>query len=173
MARPHLHGPGPLASLLALGLAWSVLSAILWADGAPARAVLLPVEPRAYYGAQAIFVGPWLALLGSLFALVAGAVARALGGVATLRATWSSLVPVWALPLLLLFVVPDLVVVLALGREHLPRAMRFYAPLAPIVITVLATRRLRALHVVTTPRAITAVLVGLVVQAVVGALLLR
>lgn len=173
MSRPDAHRRSPIASLIALGLAWSVLSAVLWLDGAPARAVVIPIEPHAYYGAQALFVGPWLALLGTTFALVAGAVARTLGGAASLRATWSSLVPVWALPLLALFVVPDLVVVLALGREHLPRAMRYYAPLAPIVISVLATRRLRALHQVTTLRAVVAALVGLLVQAAAGALLLR
>ena len=81
--------------------------------------------------------------------------------------------PVWALAVLVLFVLPDLFVVLALGREHLVQAMRFYGPLAPIVIGVLATRRLRALHGITTGRAAIAVIATLVVQAVVGATLLR
>lgn len=173
MSRPLIQDPGPVASLVALGLTWSILSALLWLDGAHARAVLIPIAPSAYYGAQAIFVGPWLALLATTFALVTGALARALGGVASLRSTWSALVPTWALALLVLFAIPDLVVVLALGREHLPRAMRFYAPLAPVVITVLASRQVRALHGVTTGRAVLAVVVGLVVQAMVGAILLR
>lgn len=173
MSRPLFQDPGPVVALVALGVAWSALSAILWLDGAEARAVIVPLAPRAYYGAQALFVGPWLALLATTFALVAGALARALGGTATLRATWTALVPVWALPLLALFVLPDLVVVLALGREHLPRMMRYYAPLAPLVIGILATRRLRRLHAVSWVRAVASVAIALVVQAVVGALLLR
>lgn len=156
-----------------LGVAWSVLSFLLWRDGAPARAVVLPIRPTAYYGAQALFVGPWLALLGTIFAVVAGALARAWGGDASLRATWSALVPIWALSLLALFVVPDLVVVLALGREHLPRAMRVYAPLAPVVIATLATRRLRALHGIGVGRALAAVVCALIAQATFGAVLLR
>lgn len=162
-----------MLSLVALGIAWSFLSFLLWRDGAPARAVIIPIDPRAYYGAQALFVGPWLALLGTMFATVAGGMARAWGGTASLRATWSALVPIWALSLLALFVVPDLVVVLALGREQLPRAMRFYAPLAPLVIATLATRRLRALHAIPVGRALVAVVLGLIIQASIGAILLR
>jgi hypothetical protein len=181
MSPPRLHEPLPsrppqrraVASLVALGLAWSLLSFLLWRDGAPARAVVLPIRPTAYYGAQALFVGPWLALLATIFALVAGGVARAWGGTASLRATWSTLVPIWALSLLALFVIPDLIVVLALGREHLPRAMRIYAPLAPLVITALSTHRLGSMHAVPAWRALLAVVIALVAQASIGAILLR
>jgi hypothetical protein len=165
--------PGPIGSLVALGAAWSALSAILWLQGAEAPAVLLPVAPRSYYGAQALFVAPWLGLLAAIFALVAAALARAMGGAARPAETWRALVPIWSLSLLVLFVLPDLAVVLALGREHLPRMMRLYAPLAPVAIVVLATRAVRRLHRVSAPRAAAAVVVALVAQASVGAVLLR
>ena len=160
-------------SLALVAILPCLVSALLWRDGVAARAVLLPISPSAYYGAQALFVGPWLALLATLFALLAGGMARGLGGRGSLRATWQALVPVWALAVLVLFVLPDLFVVVALGREHLVKAMRFYGPLAPIVIVVLATRRLRALHAITTGRAALAVIVALLGQTVVGATLLR
>lgn len=154
-------------------LAWSSFSWLLYADGVAARAVLLPVEPSRYYLAQAFFVGPLLVLLATVFARVAYVLARRAGGVGSWGETWGALVSTYAGALLLFLVAPDALIYLMTSRETMARAMRYYAPLMPVVLTVSATTRLRVLHGVGAGRALACVLAGLLVQLALGAPLLR
>lgn len=138
--------PAPLApalgSLAALGAAYAGFSALLAARGISPRAVLLPIEPAQYYAAQALFVGPLFVGLAWLFArttlLLAGT------REVTPREAFAALAPRYAWPLLVLFVLPDLGVFLVAGHGALAKAMRYYAPLAPIAITVLAARHVQS-----------------------------
>lgn len=167
---------GPRAAwawLAALSLAWSALSARLSLDGVPARGVLLPIAPERYYAAQAVFVGPLLALLATVFASVAHRLARRADGEVTPGATWAALVPVYAATLLLGLVLPDALFHALGGRSAMTRAMRFYAPLVPLVLTAWATVRLRDLHGRSSARALGGVLAGLLAQLVLGAPWLR
>jgi hypothetical protein len=160
-----------IASVVALGAAHALLSALLGLQGIAARAVLLPIAIDRYYLAQAVFVGPLDALLAWLFARTALRLAG-LGEVAR-RDTLPQLVTVYASCLLALFVVPDLVVYLVAGHGALARAMRFYAPLVPLAMVAATTWTLRRRYDVGVARAASASLVGLVLQALVGAVVLR
>lgn len=156
----------------AAALAWSMLSWRLFRDGVAARAVLLPVDPASYYAFQAWMIGPLLLVLSLVFALVAHRLARREGG-ASPAETWTSLTPIYAGSLLLFFLLPDGVAYALGGRQGMARAMRFYAPLAPLAIIWGAARRLSRLHGLTTGRAVLVALIALITQALIGIPLLR
>ncbi len=181
---PHRGAPGTtivavrssarasVVSLAALGVTYAVFSFLLYRSGVAARAVLLPIEPADYYLSQTLFVGPLLVACAALFASVVRGVA-APSTVVTYRDGFHRLAPLYAWPLLLLFVVPDLCVFLSLGHGSLARAMRFYAPLAPLAIVVLGARCARRLFSISLGRAVVAAIAGLLAQALLGALFLR
>ncbi len=154
-------------------LTWSAFSWRLYTDGVAARAVLLPIDPASYHAAQAVFVGPLLVLLATVFARVAYVLARRAGGVGSWGETWGALVSTYAGVLLLCFVAPDALIYLLAGREAMARAMRYYAPWMPVLLAVSATVRLRGLHGIGAGRASLCVLAGLLVQLALGAPLLR
>lgn len=159
-------------SLSALGAVYAAFSFLLYRANVTPRAVWLPIDPASYYLAQALFVAPLFILLTVLYVAVLRALLPARDG-ATFRAAYLRLAPAYAWPLLFLFVVPDLVVFLVAGHAALPRAMRFYGPLAPIAIVALSVVRARPFFGASTGRASLASFAGLVAQAVVGALVLR
>src|SRR5690606_15469297 len=119
-------------SLVALGSVYALFCVLLHREGVPARAVPLPVSPTSYYALQAGFVGPWLALLATVYAAIAWRVCRRSPGDPPFRRVWESLVPRYALWLLGGFVLPDLVVFLWAGHAALPAAMRYYGAVAPV-----------------------------------------
>lgn len=162
----------PVYALVALGAVYAVFSFLLYRADIEPRAVLLPIDPKRYYLAQTFFVGPLMALLAFVFSYVIYVVAAPS---ITVRQSdmfrWFA--PVYAWPLLLLFVVPDLVVFLVLGHGSLAKAMRLYAPLAPIVIAVVAMRQARVHLEAGRLRAVAAAILGLLVQGALGAIVLR
>lgn len=160
------------ASLSALGAVYAAFSFLLYRAGVAPRAVWLPIDPPAYYLAQALFVAPLFVLLTVLYVAVVRAVLPARAEVG-FRAAYFRLAPAYAWPLLVLFVVPDLLVFLSQGHAALPRAMRYYGPLAPLAIVALTVARARPLFGVGTGRAALAAFAGLVAQAALGALVLR
>lgn len=164
--------PRSWAWLGAAALAWATLSWRLYRDGVVARAVLLPVEPSSYYAVQAVLVGPLLLLLAALFAAVAHRLTVQSYG-PPLRVTFDALAPVYAGSLLVCYLLPDWAAYLHGGRQGMAAAMRYYAPLTPLLIVLGSASRLSLLHGVSQGRAVVAALAGLVVQALVGAPLLR
>jgi hypothetical protein len=137
-----------------------------------ARAVLLPVDPPSYYAAQALFVGPLLVLLATIFAAVAHRLTRGEGR-GTWRELWPPLAATYAGVLLLCFLLPDWIAYLLAGRHGMARAMRFYAPLTPLGIILGAAWHLHRRRGVSRGRAALAALAALVAQAAVGVPLLR
>jgi hypothetical protein len=75
--------------------------------------------------------------------------------------------------MLFLFLVPDVVVYLVAGHGALAKAMRFYAPVAPLTCIALASIGLRAAHGLRVGVAIGVTLVASLVQAAMGGILLR
>jgi len=163
---------GSLFALGLLGSTYSLFSVLLHRSGAVPRAVLIPIDPQHYYLAQAIFVGPLFVLLAFVFTFVTRALAGDRSDV-SLRRAFEALAPTYAWPLLVLFVLPDLVVFLAAGHAALAPAMRYYAPLAPLAIIAFATASARKLFGVGVLRAALATTAALFAQALVGAPLLR
>lgn len=169
-ARPRWLGAGP--ALAALGVSYAVFSFLLQRAGASARAVWLPIAPESYYGAQALFVAPLFVGLAAIFTLVTRAVAAPRQEV-SFRDAFESLAPAYAWPILLAFVLPDLVAFHVVGFAGLGKAMRLYAPLMPVLVMIATTIRARALFGVSQVRAFAATFAGLVAQGVVGASVLR
>jgi hypothetical protein len=155
-------------SVIGLAAAYVALSLALAWQGAVPRRLLLPVPH--YYLFQAVILFPLFVGLVTLFV----GITRRLSGVeaASPEAWVDALAPAYAWPLLLAFVLPDLGVTLLLGHEQLAAAMRFYAPLAPLLVLAASIRAVRRLGA-SWPRAVVAPLVGLVAQALAGSLVLR
>ena len=165
----------PTRGVLATGAlcaGYSAFSLLLFLSGAPARAVWLPIEPSAYYLAQAVFVWPLFALLTVVFTATVRATANpsALG---TFRESYDALAQAYAWPLLLCFVIPDVVAFLIVGQAGLAKAMRYYAWIAPLAIVALSARYARTRFGVSTGRAALASVAALFAQGALGATVLR
>lgn len=159
--------------LLSLGVIYAVFCALLWRADVPARAVLLPIAAEHYYAWQAVYVGPLMAGLATLYAWLAWRFAGGSARGSSYAEAWAALVPRYAGFVLLGFVVPDLVVFLAAGPGALAPAMRYYGALAPIGIVASSVTPLRSLTGASLPRALGSALGALVVQGLAGAPLLR
>jgi hypothetical protein len=155
-----------------LGVLYAAFSLMLHRAGITARAVWLPIEPQRYYLAQAVFVVPLLAASCWLFVAIAWALSGARRA-ASLPRAFQLLGVTWALPVLVLFLVPDLAVYLVAGHAALAPAMRVYGPLAPLGIVVASALALRGAFAVPRGRAVAAVVAALIAQAVFSAVALR
>lgn len=166
--RPHA-----ALAVLAAGALWSVFSLVLASQGhAPSR-VLVPIAREHYYAAQALFVLPLLALQWAVCSLVSFRSARALGGAGSFDETLRLLGFALGLPLLLLFLLPDVVCYALSGFASLGKLVRVTAPLTFVVSTWAAARGLRRVHGLSRLRALAAASVGVLAQAALGAPLLR
>lgn len=168
--RPRL----ALGAGLLLGLTWAGLLAGLAAEGRePSMQRMLPVSADRYYAAAAIYVAPLCVLLTIWTAAVAHGMGRVLGGSGRWPTSLSAVGLAYALPLWLLFVVPDTAAWLIAGFEALPRVMRFTGPLAVGCVLVRCVQAMRAVHALSAPRAIAAALVAAIAQGIPAALLIR
>lgn len=159
-----------VVSLGVLGTLYALFSVLLHAKGIAARAVWLPIAPERYYLAQSLFVLPLFFLLGLVFVRVTRA---CLGRPTDPAAMFAGLAPRFAWPITICFLLPDMIVFLGWGHASLAPAMRYYGPLAPIVIVVASARWLRRETGVSVVRATLAALAGLFAQAIAGGVLLR
>jgi hypothetical protein len=157
-------------SVLALSAAYVALSLALAWQGAEPRRLLLPVPH--YYLFQAVILFPLFVGLVALFVGVTRGLSGEPSRAAAPEAWVDALAPAYAWPLLVAFVLPDLAVTLLLGHEHLAAAMRYYAPVAPLLVLAASVRAVRRLGAPWL-RAILAPLVGLVAQALAGSFILR
>ena len=89
------------------------------------------------------------------------------------RDAFEGLAPAYAWPVLVAFVIPDLVAFHLVGFARLGEVMPLYAPLMPVLVVVATTLRARSLFDVSRARALAASLAGLFAQGVVGASVLR
>ncbi len=131
-------------AVLLVGVVWAALSLLLFAGGyRPSRGVAF-IPHAQHYLWQAVLL-PSLLVFGWLVgAGVADAAARALGGRAALAALRSTLGLAWAVPIGLLFVVPDLAVVVTRGHAAIAAAMPWYAPAALLWACALGHLAVRA-----------------------------
>lgn len=164
------------------GLAWVALQGALGAallgwlahEGeAPSGPLLLPIPRESYYAWEAVFVLPVRLAMAGTFALAAHQSAKRLGGTGSLGETFDRGAFALALPFLLLWWLPDVVLYATGGFDALSRAVRLLAPLSSLVTAALSVRALRAAHDLSLGRATLAALAGLIAQALVGAPLLR
>jgi hypothetical protein len=162
-----------LAALLLCGGTWALLTALLFSGGHAPSVTLVPIPRSDYYFWQTLFVVPLLLGLWLVLTAVSHGVSQLAGGRGAFTTSLSVLAFAYSVPLLVLFVVPDLVVYSLFGFASLARAMRIYAPLAPLATLALTALALRVVYGLGLLRALAAALVGLTVQALLGGLLLR
>lgn len=123
-----------VAVVLLYGCAYAGFSLLLHAGGhRPSFGALV----HDHYLLQAVLLIPGTFAGWYLFGLIARSVA---GGTASLREIRDAIAPTLFVPLLLLFVIPDIAVYLALGFDALARTMRYYAPLAFLASFLLTVR---------------------------------
>lgn len=145
------------------GLAYAALFAALAAGGhAPSMTRGLPVAAADYYRVAALYVAPLLVVGAWIF----GAVATRLAGV---RPT-AGLRVAYAAPILVLFVVPDAIALALAGHEALGQIVPVTGGLTVLAIWGHGALALKAAG---GRRAVLAAAVGLFVQALVVAPLLR
>lgn len=148
-------------------IVYAAFSYVLYRGGhAPTRASpMFSVEDQ--YLGQAVLLVPMTFLAWALFGGTAHAVARGLGGNGELRETVARLGIAWALPMLVAFVLPDVLVYALLGFDGLAPAMAYYAPVALLAVAIASVFAVRRAHEISTARAAIAAIVGGVVLAAV------
>lgn len=163
-----------LACALVLGLFWSGLAAGLAAQGhAPSMTRGLPVAPERYYATAALYLTPLWIGLTLLTAATAHCAARALGGRGRWAASLSTVGPAYALPLMALWLLPDVLTWLIAGHDALGATVRIAAPAAALMVTVRVVQAVRAAHGLGLGRGLAAALVAALAQAGPLALLVR
>ncbi len=162
-----------LAPVLGLGALYAGFALLLHLGGHAPSVTLVPIPRERYYLWQAAFVAPLFVALWLVYGAVAHGLGRLAGGKGAPGATLAVIGIGYAIPLALLFVIPDLLVYLVAGHGALARAMRVYAPLAVIACVALCAAGLREAHGLSRGRAAAIALVGFIAQAAVGGVLLR
>jgi hypothetical protein len=182
LCRPHVamtdlarrgrarEGLGPMLVLGALHAAFSLL---LWRAGHAPRVGIPGLGRESHYLFQAAFAVPLYGFLFWLGGSVAHGLARLLGGKGSRDATLAVFGVAYAAPMIALFIVPDVVVYLALGFGAIGKAMRFYAPVAALGCLLLGAWGLAEVHGIGRLRAAGVALGAFLVQAAVGGVVLR
>ncbi|MDI1478583.1 YIP1 family protein [Polyangium sp. y55x31] len=165
------------AAMLVLGVLHGAFSLLLFLSGHAPRFGLPGLGRERHYLVQAILAVPLYLVLWRIGGGVAYALARrasAPGGEGGREgATLAVFGVAYAVPMTLLFIVPDIAVYFALGFSAIGKAMRYYAPLAAVFCLVLGTMGLSRAHHLRTRTALLAALAGFVAQALLGAFFLR
>lgn len=162
---------GALCVALAGGV-WALFAHELYGDGHAPTRVLPPFDAASYYRAQAWFITPALLGLWALLSLVAFRLTGgSRGGAAAPLAGWLGVV--YGGALLVTFVGPEWVLYRGYGIEGLRTAVRYTAPVLAGTTWLGAAVVLRLVRRSSLTRATTAAFAALLVQAVVGAPLLR
>jgi hypothetical protein len=146
---------------------------VLHLAGHAPRAGIPGLGREGHYLRQALFVVPLYIVLFWLGGLVAHAVARRFSGLGSRDASLAIFGVAYAVPMTVLFLIPDVAVFLTLGFGAMGKAMRWYAPVAALACVWLGAVGLSRAHNIGTGRAALASLAGFVVQALVGGFFLR
>lgn len=163
--------PGASAVAL-LGIVWGMLCLLLWNGGHEPHFLLVPVPPGQWYLVQGLLSLPLLTALWWLFSEASHRLARAAGGTGSEPGVRAALGFAYAGPMLL-HIGAETMAFLAAGMPGLSATARISMPLAALGVWVLSSLALMETHRVRAPAAAGAAFVGLLVQALVGALVLR
>lgn len=157
----------------AAGALWALLSYLLWRAGhAPSRTPVAAWR-ESYYLMQAVVVVPTLLTCWAVLGAVAQVLAKKLGGSGSLRTMLTCLAPSFAIPLVLAFVVPDLIVFLSFGFDALGKLVRFSGLVLVVWELALASLAVETVHGLSRGRAALVAFVALLAQALLGASVLR
>ncbi|MFK7991621.1 MAG: hypothetical protein AB8I08_36730 [Sandaracinaceae bacterium] len=163
----------PGASAIALlGIVWGMLCLLLWNGGHEPRFLLVPAPPEHWYLIQGLLSLPLLTALWWLFSEAAHRLARAAGGTGAEPGVRAALGFAYAGPMLL-HIGAELAGFLAGGMSGLSAVARISMPVAAVAVWVLSTLALMECHKLRVLPATGAAFAGLLLQALVGALVLR
>ncbi len=164
------------AAMILLGALHGAFSFFLHLSGHAPRRGIPGLGSHGHYLWQAIFAVPLYLALWWIGGLVAFAVARRVagaGGQGSRRASLAVFGVAYAVPMTLLFIVPDVIVFLAFGFGAIGKAMRYYVPLAAVACVALGAMGLSRVHNLRTRTAVLAAFAGFLAQAALGGVFLR
>ena len=164
------------AAMLVLGVAHGAFSLLLYLSGHAPRFGVPGLARSHHYLLQAFFAVPLFLLLWWVGGSVAHAVARRVappGGEDKRAASLAVFGVAYAVPMTLLFIVPDIAVHLAFGFSAIGKAMRYYAPLAALGCLALGTMGFSRAHHLSTRAALLSAFAGFLVQGILGSFFLR
>lgn len=162
-----------LTAMLILGAVHAVFSLLLYCTGHAPRMGIPGFGRENHYLWQAMFVIPLYQALFWIGGLVSHSIAHRLSGSGRRDASLAVFGVAYAVPMTVLFLVPDIAVFGILGFDSIGKAMRWYAPLAVIACVWLGTLGLSRAHHLRAGRAGLAAIAGFVAQALVGGAFLR
>ena len=164
-----------IAAALLLGTAYAALYGWLSANGhRPSMTRGLPISADAYYGAAALYSAPLvLALMFSVVLTVHGLARTA----AKPPIHWHQALHVfgmsYAIPLLTIYLIPDLVTYGAFDFAALAAIIRYTGPLAALWVATVTYKSVRTLYGTSRGRALASTLTAALAQAIPAAVLLR
>lgn len=170
-ARAHVREG--LGAMLVLGAVHALFSLMLHFAGHTPRMGIPGLAREGHYLRQAIFVLPLYLVLFWIGGLVTHALARRLSGSGSRDASLAVFGVAYAVPMTVLFLLPDVAVFLTLGFAAIGKAMRWYAPVAAIACIWLGALGLSRAHGMGSGRATLAIFAGFLSQALVGGFFLR
>lgn len=159
--------------MLILGIIHAGFSLQLYLAGHSPRMGIPGLTRENHYLLQAIFIIPLYFFLFWMGGRIAHVIACRLSGSGSRHASLAVFGVAYAIPMTVLFLVPDVAVFLMLGFGAIGKAMRWYAPIAALACVWLAAMGLSRLHGIGAGRATIAALAGFVAQALVGGFFLR
>lgn len=162
-----------LRPMLLLGVLHAAFSLLLFLAGHAPKMGIPGLPRETHYLIQAVFLVPLYLVLWQIGARVAHALARLSNTPERRPAALAVFGVAYAAPMILLFLVPDILVFALLGFDRIGKLMRYYAPLAAASSVTLGALGLRSAFSIGNGRAFFASLAGFLAQAVVGGVFLR
>ena len=160
-------------AMLVLGAVHAGFSLILHLAGYAPRMGIPGFGRENHYLWQAFFVFPLYLALFWVGGLVTHGVARGFSGSGSRDASFAVFGVAYAAPMIMLFLVPDILVFEIFGFNAIGKAMRWYAPVAAIACVWLGALGLSRAHKISAGRASLAAIAGFLAQAIVGGAFLR
>jgi hypothetical protein len=160
------------SAIAVLGIPWGILCVLLWSAEVEPAFVLVPIPGDLYYLTQALLTLPILTGLWWIFGEIAHRLCRAANGTGEEAGVRAALGFAYAAPMLV-HVATEIVAFALGGTDALRVVAPFSLPAASLLAWALSALALRVTHRVSVPVALGASFVGLFVQAVAGALVLR
>lgn len=149
--------------MLGASLLYAAFCTLLYMDAQQPSFTGIPIPAEHYYFAQTLFIIPLLLLGWRVFTAITARIAPV---PSDRRLALNELLGrAYGAPLILLYLLPDLIVYHLYGFDALAPAMRIYAPLCLIAILILSTRALRRLTDIPLPRALLAASAGFFANA--------
>lgn len=155
------------------GVLWTLLSSWLALDGQKPSGPTLLVGAEHHYLVQAALLLPLLLVAWKLFGFFTAQLARRLGGEGDGRALEAALGLTLGVPLLVLFVIPDLVMYAVGGFLELGFLLPLTGPVTALWIALLSVSAVRAIAALSWSRAFAASALGFLPAALLLGLFVR